>query len=80
MKLIDKDDLAELRQKIQNALLKSAIDYYEAERACCEMVVPQQWKDDRNKAYEEFICRCQDYQLVNESNNIDLEELNYDYS
>ena len=39
--LIDKSALAELRQKVQNALLKSAIDYYEAERACCEMSVPQ---------------------------------------
>lgn len=77
--LIDKSALAELRQKVQNALLKSAIDYYEAERACCEMAVPQQWKDDRNKAYDEFIWRCQDYQIVNESDNIDLEELNYNY-
>ena len=77
--LIDKSALAELRQKVQNALLKSAIDYYEAERACCEMAVPQQWKDDRNKAYDEFIWRCQDYQIVNESDNIDLGDLNYDY-
>lgn len=77
--LIDKSALAELRQKVQNALFKSAIDYYEAERACCEMAVPQQWKDDRNKAYDEFIWRCQDYQIVNESDNIDLEELNYNY-
>lgn len=77
--LIDKSALAELRQKVQDALLKSAVDYYEAERACCEMAVPQQWKDDRNKAYDEFIWRCQDYQIVNESDNIDLEELNYNY-
>jgi hypothetical protein len=52
---IDKSALVELRQKVQDALLKSAIDYYEAERACCEMSVPQQWKDDRKKAYDEFI-------------------------
>ena len=58
---IDKSALVELRQKVQDALLKSAIDYYEAERACCEMAVPQQWKDDRKKAYDEFIWRCQDY-------------------
>lgn len=77
--LIDKSALVELRQKVQDALLKSAVDYYEAERACCEMAVPQQWKDDRNKAYDEFIWRCQDYQIVNESDNIDLEELNYNY-
>ena len=72
-------DLATLRKKVQDALSKSAIDYYEAERACCEMVVPQQWENDRKKAYDEFIWRCQDYQLVNESNSIDLSELNYDY-
>ena len=33
----------------------------------------------RKKAYDEFIWRCQDYQIVNESDNIDLEELNYNY-
>ena len=77
---IDKSTVAELRQKVQNALLKSAIDYYEAERALCEPAAPQSWKDDRNKAYNEFIWRCQDYQIVNESDNIDLEDLNYTYS
>lgn len=76
---IDKDALVELRQKIQDALLKSAIDYYEAERALCEPAAPQSWKDDRNKAYDEFIWRCQDYQLINDSDDIDLAELNYDY-
>ena len=76
---IEKSALVELRQKVQDVLLKSAIDYYEAERACCEMAVPQQWKDDTKKAYDEFIWRCQDYQIVNESDNIDLEELNYNY-
>ena len=77
--LIDKEALVELRQKIQEALLKSAVDYYEAERACCEIVVPQTWKDDRKKAYDEFIWHCQDYQLINDSDDIDLAELNYDY-
>ena len=72
-------DLVTIRKKVQDALSKSAIDYYEAERAFCEMVVPQQWKDDRQKAYNEFIWRCQDYQIVNESDNIDLEDLNYNY-
>ena len=37
---IDKATVSKLRKKVQNALLKSAIDYYEAERACCEMSVP----------------------------------------
>ena len=77
---IDKSAVSELRQKVRNALLKSAIDYYEAERACCEMSVPQQWKDNRKRAYDEFIWRCQDYQIVNESDNIDLKYLNYTYS
>lgn len=76
---INKDALVELRQKIQDALLKSAIAYYEAELACYEPAAPQSWKDDRNKAYDEFIWRCQDYQLINDSDDIDLEELNYDY-
>lgn len=79
MAKISKTEISELRQKVQDALLKSAIDYYEAERACSEMVVPQSWKDDRKKAYDEFIWRCQDYQLVNDSDDIDLSELNYDY-
>ena len=76
---VPKSSVSELRQKVQNTLLKSAINYYEAERACCEIYVPQQWKDDRKKAYDEFIWRCQDYQIVNESDNIDLEDLNYNY-
>jgi hypothetical protein len=76
---IPKATVSELRQKVQDALLKSAVNYYEAERACCEMSVPQQWKDDRKKAYDEFIWRCQDYEIVNESDNIDLVDLNYDY-
>lgn len=79
MSKIDKTKISELRQKVQDAFIKSAIDYYEAERACCELVVPQSWKDDRNKVYDEFIWRCQDYQLVNDSDDIDLTELNYDY-
>ena len=77
--IFDKDKVLKLRQKVQNFLLKSAINYYEAERACCEISVPQQWKDDRKKAYDEFIWRCQDYELVNESDEIDLDELNFEY-
>ena len=78
--LIDKSALVELRQKVQDALLKSAIDYYEAERALCEPAAPKQWEDNRDKAYDEFIWRCQDYQEVNDSDDIDLTELNYDYT
>ena len=78
-KFIDKSALVELRQKVQDAFLKSAIDYYEAERALCEPAAPQSWKDEAKAAWEEFVWRCQDYQIVNESDNIDLVELNYDY-
>ena len=78
-KFIDKSALVELRQKVQDAFLKSAIDYYEAERALCEPAAPQSWKDEAKAAWEEFVWRCQDYQIVNESDNIDLEELNYNY-
>jgi hypothetical protein len=73
---IDKDTL---RQKVRDALVKSAIDYYEAERACYEIYVPRQWEDDKKKAYNEFIERCQDYETVNESDDINLDDLNYDY-
>ena len=76
---IDKSALVELRQKVQDAFLKSAIDYYEAERALCEPAAPQSWKDEAKAAWEEFVWRCQDYQIVNESDNIDLEDLNYNY-
>ena len=79
MECIDKDTLVELRQKIQDALLKSVIDYYEAERACCELVVPQSWKDDRKKAWEEFVWRYQDYELVfKDDMDITNDDLNYD--
>lgn len=79
MTQLDKSTLVKLRQKIQDTLLKSAIDYYEAERGCYEIVVPKQWKDARKKAYDEFIERCQDYEMVNESDDINLDDLNYNY-
>ena len=73
-------NIIELRQKVQAKLLEASLNYYEAERACCEMAVPQQWKDDRAKAYEEFVGRCQDYEVVNESDEVDPDDLNYEYS
>ena len=73
-------NIIELRQKVQAKLLEASINYYEAERALCELVAPQQWKDDRQKAYNEFIWRCQDYELVNESDEVDPDDLNYEYS
>lgn len=76
---IDKSALETLRKKVQDALIKSAIEYYEACRACCEIAVPQQQKDDLKKAYDEFIWRCQDYEIVNESDSVNLEDLDYDY-
>ena len=68
-----------LKEKVKDKLLEAAINYYEAERSCCGLVVPQKWKDDRNNAYNEFIWRCQDYETVNYCNNIDMNELNYTY-
>lgn len=73
-------NIIELRQKVQAKLLEASINYYEAERALCELAAPQQWKDDRQKAYNEFIWRCQDYELVNESDEVDPDDLNYEYS
>lgn len=73
-------NIIELRQKVQAKLLEASINYYEAERALCELAAPQQWKDDRQKAYNEFIWRCQDYQVVNESDEVDPDDLNYEYS
>lgn len=79
MTQLDKSTLVKLRQKVQDALLKASINYYEATRACCELFVPKQWEDDKKKAYDEFIWRCQDYEIINESDNINLDDLNYDY-
>lgn len=73
-------NIIELRQKVQAKLLEASLNYYEAERALCELAAPQQWKDDRQKAYNEFIWRCQDYELVNESDEVDPDDLNYEYS
>ena len=69
----------DLKEKVKDKLLEAAINYYEAERACCELVVPQKWKDDRNNAYNEFIWRCQDYETVKDCTNIDLNKLNNKY-
>lgn len=77
--LPEKDHLSEVRKKVADKLLEASLNYYEAERACCEMHVPQEWKDERKKLYDEFIWTCQDYIILNESDEIEEDELNYRY-
>ena len=74
--LINKDAI---KQKVQEKLLNACKRHYEAERALCELAAPQSWKDEAKAAWEEFVWRYQDYQIINESDNIDLEDLNYNY-
>jgi len=75
MKLIDRESI---KQKVQEKLIKACGRYYEAERALCELAVPQSWKDEEKDAYCEFVWRYQDYQLVFEENgDITDEDLNY---
>jgi len=75
--IIDKDAI---KQKVQERLLNACERHYEAERALCEIVVPQSWKDEAKAAWEEFVLRYQDYDLVFKSDGMDItnEDLNYD--
>lgn len=76
MKLIDKDTI---KPKVQEKLLKACTRLYEAERALCEIAAPQSWKDEAKAAWEEFVWRYQDYELVVLENCGDIsdEDLNY---
>ncbi len=72
---IDKDII---KQKVQEKLLNACERLYEAERALCELAVPQSWKDEAKAAWEEFVCRYQDYELVFKYDmDITKEDLNY---
>lgn len=75
--IIDKDAI---KQKVQEKLLNACKRHYEAEAALCEIVVPQSWKDEAKAAWEEFVYRYQDYDLVFNSDGIEItdEDLNYD--
>lgn len=78
-RIIGKDHLPEVRKKVAEKLLEASLNYYEAERACCEMNVPQEWKEDKKKLYDTFIWTCQDYIVLNESDEVEEDELNYCY-
>lgn len=75
--LIDKDAI---KQKVQEKLLDACKRHYEAERALCELAAPQSWKDEAEAAYEEFVLRYQDYELVFKYDYMDItnDDLNYD--
>jgi len=74
--LIDRDAI---KQKVQEKLLNACERLYEAERALCELAVPQSWEDEAKAAWEEFVWRYQDYELVFKDNmDITDDDLNYD--
>ena len=75
--LIDKDSI---KQKVQEKLLNACERHYEAERALCKIAAPQSWKDEAQAAWEEFVWRYQDYELVFKCGGIDIttDDLNYD--
>ena len=71
-------DKSAIKQKVQEKLLNACGRLYEAERALCELVVPQSWKDEAKAAWEEFVCRYQDYELVfKDGMDITNDDLNY---
>lgn len=73
---IDKDAI---KQKVQKKLLDACERLYESERALCEIAAPQSWKDEAKAAWEEFVCRYQDYELVFKYDMpVTIDELNYD--
>ena len=73
---IDKDAI---KPKVQEKLLKACTRLYEAERALCEICAPQSWKDEAKAAWEEFVWRYEDYELVFKCNmDITDDDLNYD--
>ena len=76
MELIDRQTK---KQSVQEKLIKACGRLYESEKALCEPVVPQSWKDEAKAAWEEFVWRYQDYQLVFENAyDITADDLNYD--
>ncbi len=73
---IDKDAI---KQKVQEKLLNACKRHYEAELALCEPVTPQSWLKEANAAWEEFVWRYQDYELVFDDDVlITDDDLNYD--
>lgn len=76
MELIDRQAI---RQSVQEKLIKACGRLYESERALCEPAIPQSWENEAKAAWEEFVWRYQDYQLVFEdAYDITADDLNYD--
>ena len=48
-------DKSAVKQKVQEKLLNACERLYEAERALCELAVPQSWKDEAKAAWEEHL-------------------------
>lgn len=72
-------DKAVIKQKVQEKLLDACGRHYEAERALCELAAPQSRKDEAKAAWEEFVWRYQDYELVFKYDMpITIDDLNYD--
>lgn len=76
MKVINKEFI---KESVKEKLISACRKYYDAELSLCEICAPQSWIDDRKKAYDEFIWRCQDYIAVFEDiRDITYDDLNYD--
>lgn len=72
---INKDTI---KQKVLEKFLNACKNHYEAERVLCEPVAPQSWKEDAKTAWNEFVWRYQDYELVFEDDmDITDNDLNY---
>lgn len=68
-----------IRQSVQEKLINTCGRLYESERALCEPAAPQLWEDETKAAWNEFVWRYQDYQLVFEDTyDITADDLNYD--
>lgn len=67
-----------IKQKALEKFLNACKNHYETERALCEPCAPQSWKEDAKTAWDEFVWRYQDYQLVFEDDmDITDDDLNY---
>lgn len=68
-----------IKQKVQEKLLNSCERLYESKRALCKPAAPQSWKDEAKEAWNEFVWRYQDYELVFKCDmDITNDDLNYD--
>ena len=76
MELIDRQAI---RNSVQEKFIKACGRLYKSETALCEPAIPQSWEDEAEAAWDEFVWRYQDYQLVFEDTyDITADDLNYD--